>query len=153
MIEYRKATLEDADLIAKIRADFLGEVNHLTQEDKQDMCKANQDYLKKALADGSFAAWLAVLDEEVVGTSGITFYHVPPNMKCPNGKAAYISNMFSYPQYRKQGIATKLFSLIVEEAKIQGHNKVLLNATDMGKPLYERYGFKEVQGDMVYYIA
>ncbi len=152
MIEYRKVTVENADLIAGIRVDFLSEVNNLTEEDKQGIYKANHEYFKKALADGSFAAWLAVFGTEIVGTSGITFYHVPPNKKCPNGKAAYISNMFTYPKYRKQGIATKLFNLIVEEAKIQGHNKVLLNATDMGKPLYEKYGFQDVHGDMVYYI-
>ena len=71
--------------------------------------------------------------------------------KCPTGKVTYISNMFTYPEYRKHGIATKLFALTVEEAKKQGCIKILLNATDMGRPLYEKFGFKDTANDMVYY--
>lgn len=152
MIEFRKATTEDIDTLAKVRIDFLCEANKLTEEEKEVLLAANRQYFTETMADGSFTAWIALDGADIAGTSGITFYKVPPNASCPTGKTAYISNMFTYPRFRKQGIASRLFSLIVDEAKINGYKKVLLNATDMGKPLYARYGFQDMAGDMIYYI-
>lgn len=152
MIEYRKATTEDVNSLARVRVDFLTEANQMTEEEKEVLLTANLIYFKEAIADSSFIAWMAIDGAEIAGTSGITFYKVPPNASCPTGKTAYISNMFTYQRFRKQGIASQLFSLIVDEAKMYGYNKVLLNATDMGRPLYARYGFKDTAGDMIYYI-
>jgi len=152
MIEFRKATAEDINALAKVRIDFLCEANQLTEEEKEVLLTANRQYFTETMADGSFIAWIALDGADIAGTSGITFYKVPPNASCPTGKTAYISNMFTYPRFRKQGIAFRLFSLIVDEAKINGYKKVLLNATDMGKPLYARYGFQDTAGDMIYYI-
>lgn len=152
MIEFRKATTEDIDTLAKVRIDFLCEANKLTEEEKEVLLAANRQYFTETMADGSFTAWIALDGADIAGTSGITFYKVPPNASCPTGKTSYISNMFTYPRFRKQGIASRLFSLIVDEAKINGYKKVLLNATDMGKPLYARYGFQDMAGDMIYYI-
>ena len=61
-------------------------------------------------------------------------------------------NIFTFPEYRGQGIGTKLFEMIVEEAKIRGCKKITLNATDAGRPLYMKYGFTDVIGDMVFHV-
>ena len=67
-------------------------------------------------------------------------------------KVAYIMSMYTFPMYRNQGIGTELFKRIVDEAKQLGYKKITLNATDMGNPLYEKYGFKDVQGDMNFFV-
>jgi len=77
---------------------------------------------------------------------------IAPTVKCPDGKAAHIMNMYVAPGYRKQGIGTELFKLTVEEADIRNAKKLTLNATDMGRPLYEKYGFESVGGSMVFYV-
>lgn len=152
MIEYRKATIDEGYLLAKIRVDFLVEANNINSEDEKTlMLKNNIKFLSHSLADGSFASWVAVEDGDIIATSGVSFYTLPPNKKCPDGKVAYISNMFTYPKYRNQGIASKLFDLTIEEVKRHGCVKILLNATDMGRPIYEKFGFKNTKNDMVYY--
>ena len=55
-------------------------------------------------------------------------------------------------KYRKSGMASKLFELIVQEAESLGCTEVFLNATEMGRPIYEKFGFTDIQNDMVYYI-
>lgn len=55
-------------------------------------------------------------------------------------------------KYRKSGMASKLFELIVQEAESFGCTEVFLNATEMGRPIYEKFGFTDIQNDMVYYI-
>ncbi len=153
MIEYRKATIEDADLLAKIRVDFLCEVNGVdTDEEKDLLTKTNWEYIYKSLQNDTFAVWIAIEDGRVVGTSGASFYQFPPNRKCPEGKVAYISNMFTYKECRGKGIASELFRLIVDEIKNRGYECAFLNATDMGKPIYEKYGFNLIANDMNYYF-
>lgn len=110
MIEYRKATVDDFDMLAKIRVDFLCEANNVGAEDEKELLyNSNKQFMFTSLSDKSFTSWLAIIDGIIVGTSGVSFFSLPPNKKCPNGKVAHIGNMFTYPQYRKQGIATKLF--------------------------------------------
>lgn len=153
MTEYRKAITDDINNLLKVRIDFLFEANNIrTIEEKELMLKTNKEFLIASLIDGSFVEWIAVVDNEIVATSSVSFYKLPPLTIRPTGKVAYIGNMFTYPKYRKQGIATKLFALSVEEAKKNGCRQILLNATDMGRPIYEKYGFKGSTDDMVYFV-
>jgi hypothetical protein len=38
--------------------------------------------------------------------------------------------------------------LLVKDAKEQGVTQIALEATDMGRPLYERYGFVKMEDEM-----
>ena len=151
MINYRMATAEDAPLLARVRMDFLREANgSLSLAEADDLLAANTAYLSRALADGSFLSWMALEDGNIAGTSGVSFYTLPPNRSCPDGKTAYISNMFTYPAYRGGGIATRLFAMTVDAAAQKGHRNICLSATKMGRPLYEKYGFKDAHDFMAY---
>ena len=151
MINFRKANINDIDDLAKIRSIFIMEVTGCSEIERNKLEITNKIYFEAALADDSFVAWIAIDNDEIIATSGLSFSITPPSLDSLNGKVAYIMNMFTFPNHRKQGIAMKLLEKIVEEAKNRGYNKITLNSTDMGKPLYEKYGFKEVKGDMVFY--
>ena len=152
MIEYRKATISEIETLTRIRMDFLRDVKNMqNDEDEEILYKSNKEYLAASMADGSFVSWIAIDDGKIIAVSGVSFYTLPPNKSCPTGKTAYISNMYTYPPYRKQGIATKLFGLAVQEAKNNGAIKILLNATTMGRPIYEKFGFKSTEDEMIYY--
>lgn len=66
----------------------------------------------------------------------------------PTGKKAYIMNMYIAPEYRRQGIAIHTLDLLVKDAKEQDVLQIALEATDMGRPLYERYGFVKMKDEM-----
>lgn len=151
-IEFRKATLEDVAELVNVRVEFLSEINTLTNEDIIQLRAANNKYFMEAVKEGSYVSFIAFADGQIAGISGITFYKIPPNKKCPNGKAAYISNIYTRREYRGLGIASNLFTRVVNEAKESGCKKIILNATDMGRPLYEKFGFKNTHGDMEYII-
>lgn len=57
-------------------------------------------------------------------------------------------NMHTSPEYRRQGIAFHTLDLLVEKAKQHGVSEVTLEATDMGRPLYEKYGFVKMEDEM-----
>jgi GNAT superfamily N-acetyltransferase len=153
MITFRKAVLSDAEKLAEIRSVFLKELNNvLSEEDRMMIEQANLTYFKKALSDRTFVSWIALDNEEIIATSGLSFSEVPPFFPITDGKVAYIMNMITFPEYRNQGIGTALFKRIVEEAKQLGYKKITLNTSEMGRPLYEKYGFKDENNVMVYYF-
>lgn len=57
-------------------------------------------------------------------------------------------NMYTVPAYRRQGIAYTTLGLLAEEAKKQGILQISLEATDMGRALYEKFGFVDAKGEM-----
>ena len=58
-------------------------------------------------------------------------------------------NMYTAPEYRRQGIAFETLDILVKEAKSRGINNITLEATDMGRPLYEKYGFAPMKDEMI----
>ncbi len=154
IITYRKATLSDAEKLAEIRSIFLKEINNVPSEEERIIVEQmSLEYFKKALCDNTFVSWIALDNEEIIATSGLSFSVIPPLYRILDGKIAFIMNIYTSPMYRNRGIGSELFKRIVEEAKQLGYKKITLNATDMGKPLYEKYGFKDVHGDMDYFVC
>ena len=122
------------------------------KKNNQQIKEANLNYFTQSFKDDSFVAWVAVIKGEIVATSGICFYETPPNAKSLSGKVGYIQNMYTKKEYRRREIAKKLLENTVEEAKTRGCGKVILGATDMGRAMYEKFGFEEMKDEMVFYI-
>lgn len=57
-------------------------------------------------------------------------------------------NMYTNPDYRRMGIAMKTLELLVAEAKEKGIKAISLEATDMGRSLYEKFGFVKMNNEM-----
>ena len=87
-------------------------------------------------------------NETFIGAGGVSFYQVMPTYHDPTGKKAYIMNMYTAPEYRRQGIAFHTLDLLVKDAKEQGVLQIALEAMDMGRPLYEKYGFVKMEDEM-----
>ena len=45
-------------------------------------------------------------------------------------------------------VALHTLDLLVKAAKKQGVSQIALEATDMGRPLYEKYGFVKMEDEM-----
>lgn len=146
-IEYRRLQKDDLTLFITMRIKQLREEG--ATEDI-DLRPALQDYYTRHMADGTFVSWLAIDGERIVGTSGMSFVEKPPYFGCPSGKMGLLSSMFTDPEYRRQGIARKLLSLVVEEARNYGCGTVQITASNMGVLLYNNFGF-EKNGNFMQY--
>ncbi len=57
-------------------------------------------------------------------------------------------NMYTAPAYRRKGIAAQTLDLLVRDSRERGITAISLEATDMGRPLYEKYGFVKMEHEM-----
>lgn len=110
--------------------------------------KQSYDYYKKSLCDGTHIAYLIYDGSCFAGTGGISFFQVMPTYHNPSGKKAYIMNMYTRAEYRRRGIAYQTLNRLIRDARSRGITAISLEATDMGRPLYEKYGFVEKNAEM-----
>ena len=146
---YKIASIEDLEVLVKTRIEVLRAANKL--DDSVDMSEVEAEsrvYYEKALADGSHTAILVFDGGKFAGAGGVSYYTVMPTYHNPSGRKAYIMNMYTKPEYRRRGIAFKTLDLLVSDAKNKGIAAISLEATDMGRPLYEKYGFVKMEDEM-----
>ena len=103
---------------------------------------------EKALKDGSHTAILVYDKDQIIGAGGISYFRVMPTYHNPTGRKAYIMNMYTNPAYRRKGIAYQTLNLLVADAKNKGIDAISLEATEMGRPLYEKFGFTGMNDEM-----
>ena len=150
---FRKATNDDIDDLVENRIRMRIEREDSRKEvDFDDFQRRTYEFFLNHIQDESFIAWIALDEGKVIATSGLCFYHVPPTYENLSGITAYIMNMYTIPEYRERGIASRLLEYLIEEARSRSCLKVTLNASQMGRPLYEKYGFKDICNDMVIYL-
>jgi len=148
-MEYRIATLQDLEVLVKTRVEVLRAANKL--DAKTDMSiveKESEKYYKKALSDNSHMAVLVMDKDKIAGAGGISYYTVMPTYHNPSGQKAYVMNMYTAPEYRRQGIAYHTLDILIQDAIKRGITCITLEATEMGKPLYEKYGFISMESEM-----
>lgn len=147
--EYKRVTMEDIDELVRTRIIVLRAANKLS--DDEDMFVVEEEsyaYYRRALENREHIAYLVYDNGKFIGAGGVSFYQVMPTYHNPTGKKAYIMNMYTAPEYRRQGIAFHTLDLLVKNAKEEGVLQIALEATAMGRPLYERYGFVKMEDEM-----
>lgn len=145
IITFRKLNENDLDVFIKMR------INQLCEEGAKediDLEPALRDYYLRHLSNGTFVSWLALDNDRIIGTSGMSIVEKPPYFGCPSGKIGLLSSMFTDPSYRRKGIAKTLLSKVIDEAKTQGCGTVQITASNMGVLLYSDYGFEKNENFM-----
>ena len=147
--EYKRATMEDIEELVRTRIIVLRAANKLS--DDEDMSVVEEEsyaYYGRALETGEHIAYFVYDNGKFIGAGGVSFYQVMPTYHNPTGKKAYIMNMYTASEYRRRGIAFHTLYLLVKDARKQGISQITLEATEMGRPLYERYGFVKMEYEM-----
>lgn len=148
-LTYKKAGIEDLDTLVKTRIEVLRAANGLTDETDMSLVeRQSREYYEDSLQTGDHIAYLVFDGEEFVGAGGVSFFRVMPTYHNPTGRKAYIMNMYTRPDYRRRGIACHTLELLVGEARKKGVEHISLEATEMGRPLYEHFGFVMMNDEM-----
>jgi len=148
---YRRADLNDVEALAVLRRDFLIEVADALPSDPSILPRL-RNWFREKIASGHFSAVLAVAGNEVIASSGLVVHEHPPGIMIPNGREAYIMNMYTRPAWRGKGIASVIFRKLLDVAREKDCTRAALHALPMGRAIYEKEGFaagdKEMRLDL-----
>ena len=92
----------------------------------------------------SYIGYLGLIENnEIVCTAGMLLYAFPPLNSENSSKIGHILNFYTRPNHRKKGYGRELMEYIKKLALSHSINRLVLNATKMGYPLYKKAGFEE----------
>jgi len=142
----RLATLDDVPKLIELRKKQLHDEE--LSSNTLDISTELTSYFSTSISNESFIAWVMVENDEIIATSGVCFYTLPPTFSNPSGKVAYITNMYTKPVFRNRGIASELLQEVINEAKNNDCKVIRLHASEYGKSIYLKAGFTESSGYM-----
>lgn len=143
-ITFRRATVDDTEILTEFRVRFLRETLGAGDEDDTGLLEEElREYFAKTIPAGGFVAWLAEYEGEIIATSGMVLWQKPGRYTSLSGKTGYILNMYTVPEARGLGIAGRLLNELIGEAKSLGVKRLHLRATEDGMGIYRRAGFAE----------
>jgi GNAT superfamily N-acetyltransferase len=147
----RLATAADADTIAWHRARMFQDNGEVPAELVDEFRTKAKVALEEMMARGEYIGWLASpanAPERVVGGAGVRRLRALPRpyrsaggAQISNGRYVVIINVFTEPDWRRRGVAELLLRRIIDWAKAERIERVVLHASDQGRALYERLGF------------
>ena len=154
-MEIRKATLDDLKEIAAVEAECFPAAE-----------AASEESLRKRLSAFADHFWLLFDGDKMVGFVNGMVTDEPDlsdemyddaSMHNPYGKWQMIFGVDTIPEYRRQGCAGKVLSRVIEDARKQGREGLVLTCKDKLIHYYAKFGFeneglsKSVHGDAVWY--
>jgi GNAT superfamily N-acetyltransferase len=147
----RQATLDDIPELLRHRRGMYEDMGYNDPEWLSTMVSTCKPYLAAALANGTLHGWLACAEERVVAGGVVLISPWPSHPYDGQCRRATILNMYTDPEFRRQGIARRLMQTMIDWCRKEGFIHVDLHASDKGRPLYETLGFKpttEMQLDL-----
>jgi len=152
--EVRPAALADAGLIADHRARMFRDMGQLPEhlfDSYRDRCAAR---LREMFETGEYVGWLAhpiSSPTRIVAGAGVQRRRVLPHpaggaqegFTIAEGSHAIIINVFTEPEWRRRGLASLLLEHIIDWARKERLDRLVLHASDDGRRVYERLGFAQ----------
>ncbi len=139
MIAYKTASSDDIELLMSSRLEMLKVVNNLPAD--YVYAESFIEASRKFFLEGNQTTILAMDGEKVIGCASMVYVIFMPTFSHPTGKRAHLMNVYTNQNYRRQGIGVKMVQSLIDEAKSRGCTEIGLDATQAGKPLYEKLGF------------
>ena len=142
-ILYCEATKEDINELIRMRiAYMIDDFGSITEEERKGMETQLPDYFARKLGT-ELIAFIAKDEGKIVSAAYLHIIEMPANSVLLNGLYGEVLSVYTEPNYRGQGICTKLINNLVEYGRRIGLGRIDLSATDEGYPIYAKIGFKD----------
>ncbi len=144
-VTYRMAGVDDLPALARLRWEMEVERKR-TVVDLDAYTRAYVEALREDVAHGSHVSWLAEDAGEPVACVTLVWWNLAPNFVDAQRKRGFVSNVYTRPAYRRQGISRALMTTLIAWAREHDLHRLILWASDAGRPLYEDLGFAPSHG-------
>lgn len=144
-ITFDEATKEDIDELIKLRITYMiDDFGSVTDHEKECMETQLKDYFDRKLGD-ELIVFAARDGKRIVSVAYLHIIEMPANSILLNGLYADVLSVYTEPEYRGQGLCTKLMEMLVEYGKKRGLGRIDLSATEKGYPIYKKIGFEDTE--------
>lgn len=101
------------------------------------------DWIRMRLSEGTLVGFVArTMDGKVAGSGCVWVREEQPRPTNPGQKFPYLMSMYTEKEFRRQGVAKKVAEAAIRWCRENGYDRLVLHASDEGKPLYAALGFQ-----------
>lgn len=147
MIEFKQ--IKDITSLMLWREEVITDV--FAADPSKELLDSNRQYYERHIKDGTHLAFVAVRNGQEAGCGSICLSEELPSPDNPDGKCAYIMNIYVRKPFRDQGVGHAIVKMLVEKAKSLACDKIYLETTSDGRPVYRSLGFRDMPDMMKYY--
>jgi GNAT superfamily N-acetyltransferase len=150
-MEIRLARNEDIDSLIKMRWDFTIEhdTNGKVREEYYDQFNQKcREFLIEAMDNNNWHIWVVEQDKKVVSHIFIELVHKVPRPGRTTYPFAYMTNVYTLPEYRGIGIGSKLITKVNEWVKEQNYEFIIVWPSDESIEFYQRNGYSHCKEPM-----
>lgn len=147
-VRIRLATSNDAEVIGYHRARMFQDMGQIPAHLYDAFRQRSQERVREMLKSGEYVGWLASpvsTPEKIIAGAGVQLRMVLPhpatNEAFAEGSQAIIINVYTEPEWRRQGLGEKLTKEIIGWSRQQKIDRLVLHSSKFGRGLYERLGF------------
>ena len=140
---YRLASEADARTLAEMRwtwrAGEDGVRPVVSREAFLDECAA---FLRQGIVDGTWVCWVAEVEGLIVSHINVRRVRKVPKPNRLHDEIGYVTNVYTRPAYRGQGIGAALLTRVVGWARERDLDVLFMWPSECAVPFYERAGFR-----------
>lgn len=140
----RRATPDDAALLAEHRARVWREVGEHSEESMAAQIPVWTAWFHDAVADGTYVSFVAEEAGEPIASGSLLVHVAIPRPDSPSDREARVQSVYVLPRARRRGIARALMAAIIDYAQAAALIRLVLHPSDAARPLYAALGFEQL---------
>jgi GNAT superfamily N-acetyltransferase len=148
----RQATEADAAELARLRWDFSPEEVAASGQSFDQFREGFREFLVSALAGGNWCVWVAEQAGRLVANVWVQVIHPVPRPGRFGRRYGYITNVYSEPEVRGQGIGSCLLKCAIDWARDQRVAFLFLWPSEESVSFYQRAGFRHSPDTLERYL-
>ncbi len=141
-MKLRSATLADLPVILNHRRAMFQEMGGDYRRQLSQFDQASHAYFQSALQNGSYFGLLGEMEGSIIAGGGVIVAPWPGSPLNFDPRRAWILNIYVDPAHRRQGFARAVMAALIDWCKENGFQSVSLHASEHGRSLYEKFGFR-----------
>ena len=146
-VTIRPVAPDEAGIVARHRMRMFEDMGQVPAHLAAPLQEASERALSSLLASGDYVGWFATdAAGDVIAGAGA---HIRPQLprislsgdRVAESPAPLVVNVYTEPDWRGRGVARALMACLMRWAAEQDYERVVLHASDDGRPLYLSLGF------------
>jgi GNAT superfamily N-acetyltransferase len=138
----REAHLEELAMVIRHRRRMYEDMGHTDPVQLEELERASTQFFGHHFAAGTYRGWFVEFEGLVVAGGGVLILPFQPQINNPRPERAWIVNMFTEPEHRRQGLARRMLEEMVAWCRRESYSVVSLHASDEGRSVYTTMGFR-----------
>ena len=148
----KRLGIEDVEFFLDLRLKLFYELQEIDKNDNiENLINSTKEYYLKNI-DKSLITYGIFEENKIVSIGSLCLFERIPYMENISGREGYILNIYTLQKKRKKGNGKQKTENLIEHSKEKGIKKLWLNASEEGKRIYLKLGFKEKNNEMEIFI-